>query len=287
MKLQVCIVDDHLPLRDDVDDGLLIPGSSLRGFLEPGTQWRKEEVNLGTLLRHLLESDSFKSGKLDVSWARSPAICLNAIAEGYTPDLVVFDWMYDSSFGMSVETAFMKILELTKSTVFIFSAEPEDIPGQLFAHKLEWDRKRVRLFLKGSPHGIMTADEIISNWVEHRLDGTTTLVIEGRRVTFVPSKSLSDPLDLVYLKDITCASNLQHFTASLGTRLGAEEVRALLDRDTRMLLESEDGYLVNGEETSLAKEYNATSSITLGGAFNKYGLVVVWRVIQEGVASVK
>lgn len=288
MKLQVCIVDDQLPISSEIEPFQLIESHELLALLANGADWPPNEGNLGSLLSHLLESDGFKQGRFELKWALDPAICLNAVGDGYKPDLIVLDWIYrHGPHGRSTVSFLERLLNETSGFVFIFSTQPDVIPAEILSRKLHLERSRVRLLQKSKSLGVMMADELIGNWVIVRTEENPVVSIMGKRLSFRKSDGLVDPSDLLYLNDLLDPTSIQNWLDTLGQSIGAQEVFEALKDVNKNVIVSPKGFLILPEERGLIEKYGTGEKVDYASAAAKYGLANLWRAHTEGIAPSK
>jgi|GEM_PF-6703523 len=284
MKLQVCIVDDHLAARPPtVDESVLIRSADLRLLLDSNALWWANEINLKGLLQDLLDSDAFKHGQFELTWAMNPVICLNAVTDGYRPDLIVFDWKYGTlPYGHSTVALLEQLVEKTTSEFFIFSTEPDPIPGEIVRRGIDSATPRIRVLEKGESLIVMTADEMISNWVVSH-SGNPMITLLGKKLSFRNSPNLTDPLDLLYLRDLLERTDIERWWEALTDTMGSREVASVLGLIDRRIVDA-GKYLISPEEVSLLEEHEPGVELDYAQAFEKYGLRCLWLANSVGIA---
>lgn len=285
-KFEICIVDDGLPFFEETDDSQLVPSNLLLRIIHPEINWL-EERNLLHLTTLLLESDYFKKGKIEINWAASPNILVNAIKnDKYSPNLVIYDWEYRSSFVVPEEPLFELISLLKRTFFFIYSAYAPKIPIHLYKVHLDKYANRFQILAKGDTSYVITAEEIVYDYVAILLEKNPDIKIGGLNVHFTSGGFLKEYKDIFYLDSLvgreTILSNLKEKNILSTVTI----VKMLNELNLRIYSNNSKNIMTLDNTDRNNKLFGKLEEISNSAAYQKLGLKQLKVLVETGTIKI-
>jgi hypothetical protein len=287
-KFEICIVDDKLPFIKEVDDSHLIESKAIQRVAFENDGWG-EEINLFNLTSLLLQSDLFKSAKIDIHWAMNPNILLNAVKdENYLPDLIIYDWEYGTSFMVPEDTLSELLKALKDAFFFIYSYFAQKIPIHLFRRNLDKNANRFQILRKGDNSYITNSEEIIFDYVALRVEKNPVIKIGGLDVQFNSSGFLTSYKDILYLDGLLGREAFLRALLNLNKTLSNETVLNMLGNLNLTLYSDAGGLIMTLDNIkSNQKIFGELKVVSNSVAFQKLGLEGLRELIDKGTVKVK
>lgn len=287
-KFEICIVDDKLPFDKDVDDSILINSKGIQKVGLENAGW-KEETDLLKLTTLLLESELYRKRKIEISWAKNPNILLNATKEAkYSPNLIIFDWEYGTSFMVPEETLFELIKLLENAFFFIYSSYAQKIPIDLFKKGLDKYADRFQVLKKGDSSYITSSEEIIFEYIALRVEKNPKIKICGLDVQFNTSGFLTNYKDILYLDSLLGREAILTGLQNLNKILSEETVSRMLDNLNLNIYSNVSQTIMTLDNVkSNQKLFGELTLVDNSMAYSKLGLKKLRELIENGTVKVK
>jgi len=307
-KISVWIIDDSLPyqkrLLNKIDDTQPISSSHIINIISTGDEWPDEERPLKELTNIIIQSSSFLKDLIDLKWVLYPNLAINAIKQKkYAPDLIIYDWEYKNYPGIASEVTMdenekmlmpssgKSLLELLTwlpdSFFFIYSNKAAEIPIELFKEKLDNYAKQFQVLPKGDHRLILSAEEMIYNYILLKINGQERIKIGDTEVEFDKSGQLKDYTDILYLENILGKEYLKEKIKHVPDPFSDTAVSEILKNFSFQLYLSADNKVLLSERDRFAeKKYGPLESISYQEAFNKYGLRIINEALNNTIIKI-
>ena len=303
-KIQVCIIDDMLPFQNlfnDVDETNLIPSKQIELLLNESISWN-DEIHLRNLTKMLVESDYYKSGKLNLNWAINPSICINSVKDiNYKPDLIIYDWEYKNfattnstdfsdTDSLSAELLIELISLIPKCFFFVYSSKAQKIPIFIFKKHLDQHAKRFQVLLKGERKSILSSEELIYEYIALKIDNKPSIKIGDEQILFDITGHLENRTnykDILYLEFILGKESLKYELTKHNNELSDEVIWKMLNNFPFYLYSTSDGKLFLSERSkTVESKFGELNELSYAEVYKKHGLETIYNILNNGIIKI-
>lgn len=289
-KITLFILDDNIYTSQEfversIYDSRIDSKSLLQ--LADSFEWRGQH-NLQKLTGDILKSNHGQSGVITTYGFTHPSICLDEIDNGLKPDVVIFDWEYDSESNKESSNWLTEILNTTNAFIFVYSQVRDVIPP--FLNKQEFDKyaHRFQLFLKGEEkNSIFTSEEFIFQYVLSRVSNSNQIKIQGLEISFTENGYLKTPTDILHLEKMFGKTFLIEQLKNRDLSINNESIEGIVDSvDGKLLLDDKHNFLITSDSTLLIEKFKPTQELSYLEVLKKYGLEKLMEVLESGFIKV-
>lgn len=288
-KIDVTIIDDGIPVREDfveasIYDSLISKDILIK--LITDLNW-KGHHNLKKLTKTIIESKECESGVLSISTFTHPSICLDAIENGFQPDVIIYDWEYLGESNIKSSDWLLELLNNSEATVFVYSQIRDSIPPFLNKSIFDNHSTRFQLFLKGDEdNSVFSSEEFILQYILSRVSKTTELLIGGTKIHFVENGFIDNPSDILFIENILGRQNLIKKLQQIECLSDESIITLFKDLNLEFYFDDAKKYLIDSSATALIGKYSSSKKMTALEVLQTFGLIKLSRAIESGITKV-
>lgn len=291
-QLTLFIIDDEIPkVPKYVSKSVYQQALNTEILFDLSTNFRSKWIGtqpLRELIIDLLESSVFKQDKISIFGYAEPALALNDIDNGIKPDIIVYDWEYNSHAHLQSQNWLIEIFKKCDATAFVYSNVRDSIPPYLNKKLFDEFAPRFQLFSKvSSKNQFFSSEEFILQYILSRVSENNEIKIQGRSVTFQKNGYLNAPKDIQFLEKILGRASLLEKLNDLGNLINDNTIENLLSNiNGKILLDEINNVLITEDSPILIKKYNPGRSLTYFEVAKKHGVNKLMNVLELGITKI-
>jgi hypothetical protein len=288
-NINVFIVDDGIPFSDvfvnnSVYDSF-IPKLFLNQLVEE-KEW-KGHHNLKALTKKIITSKECLNGTIDVFGFTHPSICLDEIEIGIQPDIIIYDWEYQSEAASKSSEWLLELFNITEATVFVYSQVRDSIPPFLNKSVFDDFAGRFQLFLKGdSNNSVFSSEEFILQHILSRVTNSPELSIGGYKISFQENGFLATPSDILHIERILGKQNFLMKIKNLKSINNESIIDLFKDQDLTFYFDDKRNLLIDQSSTFYIDKFTPNTKLTALDVVKRFGIVNLSRVIESGITKI-
>lgn len=291
--VNICLIDDEFPKPDYLRKaGVFNKGIEAEVLYKIAfeEEWSSNLRYLQELIKEIAFSESKKKKNIDLTGFSSPSQALIAINNGYSPDIVIYDWEYQNApiTNQNSKEWLLEILNRTSAFIFIYSRVRDEIPRFLNREEFDPYSKRFKLFLKGDIfNSVFSSEEYIFQDILTRSSNADSIKMQGKSIEFLDNKYLENPEDILYLEKIFGRAYLlkkldeglrEISDQTIEEMVGSLALTFQLNEESRKLY-TEDFNL----SSSLGKRTEILSAIEV---LKRFGISKLRGVLEDGIIKI-
>lgn len=288
----VFLLDDEFPkIPEFIEDGKYskpIEADDLY-HLALNEDWKTLSY-LQQLIKDIRTSDEYASGDILLSGYSHPEIALQSIDEGLLPNIVIYDWQYETQINHhNSKKWLLEILEKTSAFVFIYSFIEPQLSIILNDSSFNSYRNRFQLFLKGGniPQSF-SSEEFIYQYIVNSVSNQVSISINGIKIDFKSNNYLAKANDILYLQRILGNKYFLDELAKIDFEVNEAGIEKILnDSDRYIYYDSNRKILINPkelEDNAITENY---SQMTFADVIKDFSLEILEDTLDRGFYVIK
>lgn len=245
---------------------------------------------LQQLIKDIRTSDEFASGDILLSGYSHPEIALQNIDEGVLPNIVVYDWQYETQINhQNSKTWLLEILEKTSAFVFIYSYIEPQLSIILNDSAFNSYRNRFQLFLKGGniPQSF-SSEEFIYQYIVNSVSNQVSISINGIKIDFKSNNYLANASDILYLQRILGSKYFLDELTKIDFEVNEAGIEKILnDSDKYIYYDSLRKILINPKELGDNAVIENYSKITFADVIKDFSIEILEDTLDRGFYVLK
>ena len=240
---------------------------------------------LQQLIKDIRTSDEFASGDILLSGYSHPEIALQNIDEGLLPDIVVYDWQYETQINhQNSKKWLLEILEKTSAFVFIYSYIEPQLSIILNDSGFNNYRNRFQLFLKGGniPQSF-SSEEFIYQYIVNSVSNQVSISINGIKIDFKSNNYLDNASDILYLQRILGSKYFLDELTKIDFEVNEAGIEKILnDSDKYIYYDSKRKILINPNELGDNAVTENYSKMTFADVIKDFSIEILEDTLDRG-----
>jgi hypothetical protein len=284
---QIAIIDDKFPydINLDVTD-LPFGNQKIENWIN-NKDWG-EEGNLKHLIERIMELDLFKHKEIEVLAFLYPAALINYLKNNSNPQLLIFDWEYQTK-NKDTKSQLIEIINDTTSFIFIYSALADSIWQLFLGNVFEKNISRLQLLKKGENKlSLFTSEDNIIQFIISQFNKAYEFKLGQNSVRFEENDFLKSPSSIFILESILGKEFLLQKLTESNFEISNSTIESIFsDVKTKFYLSKDKRYLLEFDNENNRNKYGPLQELSFLKTLKNYDLKIIDKTLERGIALIQ